>query len=115
MARNHDASSARTFPEFENEQLSAKRVLRLGGLMSGQVSKKRFEKHLKIGIRFDNGSFVLLNGQPLPKLANGSVGELVIAPECIENVAVREGFKGEQRVPFLKKGEYVLLGMRDRK
>ncbi len=79
--------------------------------MSGQVSKKRFEKHLRIGIRFENGKFVLLNGQPLPKLAKGSVGELVIAPESIEDLAVREGLKEERRIPFLKKGSFVLLGM----
>ena len=79
--------------------------------MSGQVNRKRFEKHFRIGVRFENGNFVLLNGQPLPKLANGSVGELVIAPECIEDVTVREGLKEERRIPFLEKGAYVLLGM----
>ena len=40
--------------------------------MRGQISKERFQKHLRIGVRFDGSGFVLLNGNPLPELATDS-------------------------------------------
>ena len=79
--------------------------------MSRLVGKERFEKRLRIGVRFDGTSFVLLNGQPLPKLTNGSVAELVVTPESIEDVNIRAGLSDQKSIPFLPKGSFILLGV----
>lgn len=79
--------------------------------MNGRIGKERFQKRLRIGIQFDGTNFVMLNGQPLPKLTNGSVAELVIAPESIEDVNVRAGLSDQKSIPFLEKGALILLGV----
>jgi len=79
--------------------------------MSGQVSKDRFQKRLRIGVRFDGTSFVLLDGKPLPKLTEGSYAELVVAPESIEDENVRAHLSGQRSIQFLPEGSLILLGV----
>ena len=79
--------------------------------MSGQLSKDRYEKRLRIDVRFDGTSFVLPDGRPLPALAKGSVAEIVLAPECIENETVRANLTDQKSTPFLKEGAVVLVGV----
>src|SRR5271156_384760 len=64
----------------------------LGGIVSGTRSKQRFEKHLRIGTRFDGSRFVLLDGSPLPTLTKDSIVDLILAPESIVDSAVRARF-----------------------
>jgi len=79
--------------------------------MSGQVGKERFQKRLRIGVRFDGVGFVLLDGQPLPKLEKNSVAELVVVPESIEDASIRARLTGQKSIPFLKEGALVLFGV----
>lgn len=79
--------------------------------MSGRLSKERYPKHLRIGVRFDGTSFVLLDGKPLPALAKGSVAEIFLAPECIEDETVRANLSGQKSTSFLKEGTFVLVGV----
>jgi hypothetical protein len=79
--------------------------------MGGQISKERFQKHLRIGVRFDGTGFVLLNGNPLPELAADSVAELVLAPECIQNAKLRASLTGQKGILLLKEGSLVLCGV----
>ena len=79
--------------------------------MNGQVGKQRFEKHLRIGVRFDGTRFVLQNGSPLPALAKDSVAELVLVPDCIQDENVRASFTGEKSVLLLKEGSFVMVGV----
>jgi hypothetical protein len=79
--------------------------------MGGQIRKKRFQKHLRIGVRFDGSGFVLLNGNPLPELAKDSIAELVLAPECIQNAKLRASLTGQKSTPLLKEGSRVLCGV----
>jgi hypothetical protein len=66
---------------------------------------------LRIGARFDGTSFVLLDGKPLPALAKGSVAEIVLAPECVEDATVRANLLEQKSTPFLKGGTFVLVGV----
>ena len=79
--------------------------------MGGQISKERFQKHLRIGIQFDGAGFVLLNGLPLPALVKDCVAELVLAPECIQNAKLRASLTGQKTVLLLKEGSRVLCGV----
>ena len=81
-------------------------------------SQKRFyptngiyEKRLRIGVHFNGTNFVLPNGKPLPALVKGSVVELVLSPECIENEAVRANLTRQKSAPFLEKDAVVLIGV----
>jgi hypothetical protein len=75
------------------------------------MSKGRFEKTLRIGVRFDGTGFVLLDGQPLPKLALGAVAELALSPESIADQSARSMFSMERDIPFLGKGSVVMFGV----
>src|ERR1017187_430984 len=79
--------------------------------MSGQISKERFQKHLRIGIRFDGAGFVLLNGNPLPALVKDCVAELVLAPECVQDASLRASLTGQKSILLLKEGSVVLCGV----
>ena len=79
--------------------------------MSGQLSKDRYEKRLRIGVHFDGTNFLLLDGRPLPALVKGSVAEIVLAPECIEDETVRANLTNQKSTPFLKEGTVVLVGV----
>jgi hypothetical protein len=79
--------------------------------LSGQLSKDRYEKRLRIGVHFDGTNFVLLDGKPLPALAKGSVAEIVLAPECIEDESIRATLTRQKSTPLLKKGAAVLVGV----
>jgi len=79
--------------------------------MSGQIGKERFQKHLKIGIRFDGAGFVLLNGDPLPALKKDCVAELVLAPESIQDANLRASLTGQKSILLLKEGSVVLCGV----
>jgi len=79
--------------------------------MSGRISKERFQKHLRISVRFDGAGFVLLNGNPLPELTEGCIAELVLAPECIRNAKLRASLTGQKGVLLLKEGSRVLCGV----
>src|ERR1035441_766559 len=79
--------------------------------MSKRIGSARYEKRFRIGVRFDGAKFLLLNGDPLPAVANGSVAELVLAPECIQDPNVRARLTGEISVQILEKGSVVLLGV----
>jgi hypothetical protein len=79
--------------------------------MGGQISKERFQKHLRIGIRFDGASFVLLDGDPLPALVKDCIAELVLAPECIQNAKLRASLTGQKGILLLKEESRVLCGV----
>jgi hypothetical protein len=79
--------------------------------MRRQVGKDRFEKNLRIGVRFDGTGFVLLDGRPLPRLAKESVAELIVSPECLEDARVRGSFERQTSVQLLDEGSSVLLGV----
>ena len=79
--------------------------------MSGQIGKERFQKHLRIGIRFDGARFVLLNGNPLPALKKDCVAELVLAPECVQDANLRASLTGQKSIVLLKEGSVVLCGV----
>jgi hypothetical protein len=79
--------------------------------MGGQISKERFQKHLRIGIRFDGAGFVLLNGNPLPALVKDCVAELVLAPECVQDANLRASLTGQKSILLLKEGSLVLCGV----
>jgi hypothetical protein len=71
----------------------------------------RFEKRLKIGVRFDGTNFVLLNGAALPRIAKDAIGELVLAPDSLRDPAVRAAFSDQKNVPLLSSGSVVLMGV----
>ena len=79
--------------------------------MSGRVSKDRYEKRLRVGIRFDGANFVLLDGKPLPALAKDTVAELVLAPDCILDEIVRSRFMAERSIRFLERGTPIMIGV----
>jgi hypothetical protein len=79
--------------------------------MSELVGKERFQKRLRIGVLFDGASFLLLDGQPLPKLAKGSIAELVVAPESIEDASIRASLTGQKSIHFLAEGSLILFGV----
>ncbi len=79
--------------------------------MSEQVSKKRFEKHLRIGIRFDGDRIVLLDGSPLPALSKNAVAELIVAPEAILDSVVRARFLEGRAIQILERDSHVFFGV----
>ena len=79
--------------------------------MSGQLGKDRYEKRLRIGVHFDGTNFLLLDGRPLPALTKGSVAEIVLAPECIEDENIRANLTNQKSAPFLREGTVVLVGV----
>lgn len=79
--------------------------------MSKQIRKPRYEKSLRIGVQFDGSNFVLLDGSPLPKLHKGSVCELVLRPEVIQNPKDCERFILDEVVRILESGTAVLVGV----
>lgn len=81
---------------------------------SRQMSKGRFEKTLRIGVRFNGAGFVLLDGQPLPKLVKDSVAELMLLPENIADESARTAFSAEKDVSFLAAGAIIMLGVSPR-
>ena len=79
--------------------------------MSKQVRKTRYEKSLRIGVRFDGSNFVLLDCSPLPKLHKDSVCELVLRPEVIQNPKDRGQFILDEVIRILENGTAVLVGV----
>jgi hypothetical protein len=79
--------------------------------MSGKIGKQRFEKHLRIGARFDGNRFVLVDGSPLPALSEDSVVELILAPESILDSTARARFLEEMAVTILEKESRVFFGV----
>ena len=79
--------------------------------MSEQVSKKRFEKHLRIGIRFDGDRIVLLDGSPLPALSKNAVAELIVAPEAILDSVARARFLEGRAIQILERDSHVFFGV----
>ena len=79
--------------------------------MSKQIPKTRYEKKLRIGVRFDGAKFVLLDGSPLPKLHTDAVGELLLQPDVIEDRTVRARFTRDNVVRIIEKGSLVFLGV----
>ena len=79
--------------------------------MNSGKGKKQFEKHLRIGVRFEGSGFVLLDGKPLPKLAEGSVADLVVAPESIKDESIRFSLTSEKSMNLLEKGATVMIGV----
>ena len=79
--------------------------------MSKQVQKNRYTKNLRIGVRFNGDKFVLLNGNPLPKLRMNAVAELVLQPDVIEDCADRERFTRDDVVRMLERGSRIFLGV----
>lgn len=79
--------------------------------MSGNSGKQRFEKHLRVGTRFDGNRFVLLDGSPLPALSKDSIVELILTPESILDSTVRARFLEEMAVMILEKDSCVFFGV----
>lgn len=79
--------------------------------MSKQIRKTRYEKNLRIGVRFDGDKFVLLDGRPLPKLRSNAVGELLLQADVIENSADRDRFTRDDVVRMLERGSRIFLGV----
>ena len=79
--------------------------------MSGNSGKQKFEKHLRVGTRFDGSRFVLLDGSPLPALTKDSIVELILAPESILDLTVRARFLEEMAVKILEKDSCVFFGV----
>lgn len=79
--------------------------------MIKETNSERYKKHLRIGVRAEESGFVLLDGQPLPQLHPGSVGEIVFAPECFVNQKIRMGLTDEKHIPFLKRGSSIMMGV----
>jgi hypothetical protein len=79
--------------------------------MSRQIAKGKFEKNLRIGVRFDGCKFVLLDGSPLPRVSKNTLAELVITPESIEDEHVRLRFSTERMVKIVSEGASVMLGV----
>jgi hypothetical protein len=72
---------------------------------------ERFQKALRLGVRFNGTHFELLNGTPLPELSPGAIGELVIAPQYLVNGMDRLNLVREIRLPLLAKDTEIYLGM----
>jgi len=79
--------------------------------MNKSASKQRFEKHLRIGIRFDGERCVLLDGSPLPALSKNAVAELIVAPEAILDSVVRARFLEDRAVQILERDSHVFFGV----
>jgi hypothetical protein len=79
--------------------------------MRRQVGNDRFEKNLRIGVRFDGTGFVLLDGRPLPRLKKDSAAELIVSAECLVDARVRDSFERQTSVLLLDQGSSVLLGV----
>ncbi len=80
-------------------------------MMSGTSRKQRFEKHLRIGSRFDGNRFILLDGSPLPTLAKDSLVDLILAPESIVDSTLRARLLGETAVMILERNSCVFFGV----
>jgi hypothetical protein len=79
--------------------------------MSKQIRKNRYEKNLRIGVRLNGDKFVLLDGNPLPKLRANALGELLLRPDVIESWADRDRFTRDDVARMLEKGSRVFLGV----
>lgn len=71
----------------------------------------RFKKTVRIPVFLTGGQVVQLDGSPLPKIRNGSVGELILDAYAIEDQKILQALEGEQVFEPLSKGESVLLGV----
>ena len=79
--------------------------------MATTTNNERNKKRLRIGVRVEESGIVLLDGRPLPQLHQGSVGEIVFAPESFVDEKIRTGLIDETRVPFLAKKTLIMMGM----
>jgi hypothetical protein len=72
---------------------------------------ERYIKTLRLGVKFNGERLELLDGTPLPKLVQGAIGELVIAPEHLVDGPALADLVREIILPFLAKDAEVYLGM----
>jgi hypothetical protein len=75
------------------------------------MRKARYEKNLKIGVRFDGATFSLLDGTSLPKLRKNAVGELLLPPEAIEDEDARARLSNDRRVLLLEQNTFIYIGV----
>lgn len=87
------------------------RALSKRWVMSKQIKKSRYEKRLRIAVRFDGTTFALLDASPLPAIAKDAVCELVLRPALLQNPADRDRFVRDEVIPILSQGSAVLLGI----
>jgi hypothetical protein len=79
--------------------------------MSKQIKKQQYEKRLRIALRSTGEGFTLLDGSPPPAIVKGTVCELVVRPEALQNPDDRNRFVRDEIIPILSKETPVLLGV----
>ncbi len=79
--------------------------------MRRQRSQLQWQKQLRIGVRFTEHGFKLLDGSPLPKLKAGTVAEIFVSADAIEEGPSKVALLQEKRTMLLESGKVVLLGM----
>ena len=79
--------------------------------MSKQLNRSKYEKRLRIAVRFDGEKLVLLDGGPLPKLCKEAVGELVLRPEAIQEMKDRTRFIQDYTARIVERDAVVYVGV----
>ncbi|MGD0096941.1 MAG: hypothetical protein ABSB60_10630 [Terracidiphilus sp.] len=79
--------------------------------MRKRQTHDRGQKQLRIGVRVTEQGFELLDGSTLPKLRVGTVAEIFVTADAIQEGPAKNALLQERRVVLLEKGELVLLGM----
>ena len=72
-----------------------------------------FERTVCLFVRITDGKCSMLDGSQLPKLKEGSLAELIIAPYAFENEEDLARFTEEYTVPFLPVGTVLWVRIKD--
>lgn len=70
---------------------------------------ERDVKTIRIPVTFKKGQITLLDGQPLPKICEGSVGELLLDERAVEDAKLAKKLQAPATVPMLDAGQSVFF------
>ena len=79
--------------------------------MTKAIRKDGNQNTLRLGVRFDGSSLVLLDGSALPRLRTGAFAELLLDAGVIADAAARARFTHDDLVQLLEKDTPVFLGV----
>lgn len=71
----------------------------------------RWDKNIRIPFRVVKKQIEFYYGGALPKLREGTVGDIVVAEEALDDPAIVEFLQREHAVPFVDKNPFLLMGV----
>lgn len=69
------------------------------------------KKTVRILVRINGGCVVRYDGTPLPKIEDGTLGDLVLAASSLTDTTERQQLETESSVELLPKGSLVFVGL----